>query len=99
MQVQTGGRGPDRVILGCTHYPIVEDVFRRHLPPGTRLLSQPECVADSLEDYLGRRPQYVDRRADRTIRLLTTGNPETVTPIARRFWPQAPDFVREALGA
>jgi glutamate racemase len=89
---QTGGRAPDRAILGCTHYPLVEAHFRCHLPPATRLLSQPECVADSLDDYLTRHPHYVDRRADRTIRLLTSGAPATVTPIAHRFWPEAPAF-------
>ncbi len=35
---QTGGHPPHRAILGCTHYPIVEHLFRRHLPPFTRML-------------------------------------------------------------
>ena len=49
---QPAGTPPHRAILGCTHYPLVEHLFRRHLPPFTRLLSQPQVVADSLEDYL-----------------------------------------------
>jgi glutamate racemase len=91
---QAGGRMPDRAILGCTHYPIVEAHFRRHLPPGTRVLSQPECVADSLDDYLGRRSHYVMRRPDRTIRLFTTGQPDAVSATAHRIWAEAPHFVR-----
>ncbi len=59
---QTGGRPPDRAILGCTHYPLVEGSFRRHLPAFTRLLSQPEIVADSLEDYRTRHPEYRSER-------------------------------------
>ena len=51
---QTGGAPPHRAILGCTHFPLVEHLFRRHLPPFARLLSQPEVVADSFEDYLAR---------------------------------------------
>ena len=59
---------PHRAILGCTHFPLVEHLFRRHLPPFTRLLSQPEVVADSLEDYLQRHPHYADARAAHAAR-------------------------------
>jgi glutamate racemase len=92
---QTGGTPPDRAILGCTHYPLVEPLFRRYLPASTRLLSQPEVVADSLEDYLARHPRYSDKSyAGITLRLLTTGEPSRVGEVARRFWPQCPAFAR-----
>ena len=65
---QTAGAPPHRAILGCTHYPLVEALFRRHLPAFTRLLSQPEVVADSLEDYLQRHPRYVDGAACGAVR-------------------------------
>ena len=48
---RTEHQPPHRAILGCTHFPLVEHLFRRHLPPFTRILSQPVVVADSLEDY------------------------------------------------
>ena len=89
---QTGNQPPHRAILGCTHYPLVEPLFRRHLPPFTRFLSQPEVVADSLEDYLGRHPRYRDGGAG--FQLLTTGRPAEVSAIARVFWRDAPDFVK-----
>jgi glutamate racemase len=91
---QTGGRAPDRAILGCTHFPLVDDLFRWHLPDGTRILSQPEIVADSLEDYLARHPRY--RGATRTdrVRLLTTGDPARIASVASIFWPDAPPFER-----
>ena len=90
----TQGQPPHRAILGCTHFSLVEQLFRRHLPPFTRILSQPAVVADSLDDYLVRRPEY---REDGTsggarITLLTTGDPAVVNAIARVFWPQAPQF-------
>ncbi len=56
---QTNGVPPHRAILGCTHFPLVEHLFRRHLPPFTRILSQPDVVADSLEDYLARHQHYL----------------------------------------
>ena len=87
-----GGGPPHRAILGCTHFPLVEDVFRRHLPQATRLLSQPELVADSLDHYLERHPGYVDPAAEGSVMLLTSGDPQRVDATARVFWPQAPAF-------
>ena len=89
---------PHRAILGCTHFPLVEHLFRRHLPPFTRILSQPIVVADSLEDYLGRHSEYVEDvpqhgRPARRLTLLTTGQPASVDAIAQIFWPGAPHFV------
>jgi glutamate racemase len=90
---QTGGEPPHRAILGCTHYPLIEHLFRRHLPPVTRILSQPRVVADSLEDYLVRHPEYAEPDAGATgTVLLTTGNAAKVEATARRFWPDAPAF-------
>ena len=90
---QTAGSPPHRAILGCTHFPLVEPLFRQHLPPFTRLLSQPEVVADSLEDYLARHPHYVAEPAGTPAPLLlTTGDPARVNRIARLFWPDAPPF-------
>jgi glutamate racemase len=92
LMAQTDGTPPHRAILGCTHYPLVEASFRRHLPAFTRLLSQPEVVADSLEDYLQRHPRYVEGAASAPPLLLTTGAPERVNATARIFWPEAPAF-------
>lgn len=47
----------DTVVLGCTHYPLLEKKIRQYLPPNVRLLSQGEIVANSLVDYLRRHPE------------------------------------------
>jgi glutamate racemase len=88
---QTSGARPDRVILGCTHFPLVEDAFRRQLPPGIRLLSQPDLVADSLEDYLSRHAEYAST-APPGVTLLTSGDPARVSETARIFWPDVAPF-------
>ena len=91
---QTAGSPPHRAILGCTHFPLVEPLFRRYLPPFTRLLSQPEVVADSLEHYLQRHPRYLSEASgsERLPRLLTSGHPGRVDRVARIFWPDVPAF-------
>jgi glutamate racemase len=92
---QTGSEPPHRVILGCTHFPLVEPLFRRHLPSFTRILAQPTVVADSLEDYLARHPGYLAQASPGAgLRLLTTGDPARVSDVARVFWPEAPAFDR-----
>jgi len=47
----------DTVVLGCTHYPLLEKKIRQYLPTNVQLLSQGEIVAKSLLDYLHRHPE------------------------------------------
>ncbi|MGQ0672744.1 MAG: glutamate racemase [Hyphomicrobium sp.] len=90
---QAGGLPPHRAILGCTHFPLVEHLFRNHLPAATRILSQPEIVADSLDDYLARRPHFAGGSDQATgLTLLTSGRAADVSALARLFWPEVPAF-------
>lgn len=84
---QAAGEPPHRAILGCTHFPLVEHLFKRHLPAATRILSQPEVVADSFEDYLARHPEFATPAGTRPLVLLTTGDPKDVSARAKVFWP------------
>jgi glutamate racemase len=94
----TEGEAPDRAILGCTHFPLIEALFRHHLPRATRLLSQPGIVADSLEDYLARHPEYLDQGVGRRGSLvLTTGNAGKATATLRKFWPEPLEFEQVSL--
>ncbi len=74
---------PDAAVLGCTHYPIVEDVFRDALGPDVRVFSQPTIVAESLADYLHRHPGLIGTGRER--RFLTTGEPRAVSNKATLF--------------
>lgn len=47
----------DCLILGCTHYAIVEDEFRKVLPLNIRIFNQSEAVSQKLDDYLERHPE------------------------------------------
>ena len=79
------GRQPDRAVLGCTHYEIIADIFRRALPPGTPLIHQPGATADALERYFARHPQYAAGGSGER-RFLTTGQPGSVNSLAEAFW-------------
>ena len=73
---------PQAAVLGCTHYPIVEDIFRASLPAETKLLSQPLIVAEATADYLDRHERY---REEGETRYFTTGEVEKVGELAELF--------------
>ncbi|WCR12380.1 aspartate/glutamate racemase family protein [Paracoccus stylophorae] len=74
---------PEAAILGCTHYPLVEGAFQRALGPHVRVYSQAGLVADSLADYLQRRPEY--QGGGTPSKFLTTGDPVRVSGKATQF--------------
>jgi glutamate racemase len=47
----------DTLILGCTHYPLLENKIRQFLPESVQIVSQGKWVAESLKDYLFRHPE------------------------------------------
>jgi len=73
---------PQAAVLGCTHYPLVQDAFQRALGENVTVYSQADIVAASLTDYLLRRP-YMARGG--VSRMLTTGDPEQVSARATQF--------------
>ena len=54
----------DAVVLGCTHYPLVKEYFRRYLPSNVRVVSQDELMGDKLKDYLHRHAE-IETRLDK----------------------------------
>lgn len=79
------GRHPDRVVLGCTHYEIIADIFRAALPAGTPLIQQPEATAEGLALYLERHPEY-DPGTGASRVFLTTGTPGPQNGLVQSFW-------------
>ena len=76
----------DTVILGCTHYPILEDKIRQALPNGVNLILQGELVAESLKDYLVRHPEMEQRCTKGGERIyLTTDSVEKFENTAKIF--------------
>jgi glutamate racemase len=74
---------PEAAILGCTHYPLMEKVFQDALGQGVKVYSQANLVAESLADYLTRRPQF--RGTGMQSKFLTTGDPAYVSNKATQF--------------
>jgi glutamate racemase len=88
------GRIPDAVILGCTHYALIPEIFAEALPEAAAPLSQPELTALSLEAYLTRHPELDSPASRRGARFLTSGEPARVNRVARTFFGGQVDFER-----
>lgn len=82
----------DAVLLGCTHYPLVEDLFIKHLD-GRRVISQGTIVAEKLAGYLGRHPEIAERLdATGSRQYLTTKSDEDLSSLASRFYGETLQF-------
>jgi glutamate racemase len=73
---------PDAAILGCTHYPLMQEAFQAALGAEVRVFSQAELVAASLADYLERHPNMM---GSGEAAFLTTGDPARVSDRATQF--------------
>jgi glutamate racemase len=68
---------PSRVLLACTHYPLLLRGIRAIVPPEVEVLPQGALVAERLADYLERHPEMAARLQKRGgCELLTTDDPE-----------------------
>ncbi len=74
---------PEAAILGCTHYPLMQPIFQDALGQGVKVYSQANLVAESLADYLTRRPEFLGSGTQ--SKFLTTGDPKAVSNKATQF--------------
>ena len=81
---------PDAAILGCTHYPLLQEVFQAALGPDVKVFSQASLVAESLADYLRRHPNMLGHGESA---FLTSGDPKRVSDHATQFLRRRIDFV------
>lgn len=90
----------DTIILGCTHYPLIQDKIEAYLSQTNRhisIVSQGEIVAQSLADYLRRHPEIVERISS-PLRG-TSGGGFLTTESATKFADSASLFLSEPIEA
>lgn len=83
----------DTVLLGCTHYPLLEQKIKKYLPANVTVVSQGKIVADGLKDYLARHPEMESRLSKEKQRMFFT------TDSADDFIAHAPLFYGEEVNA
>jgi glutamate racemase len=70
--VLNSGRRPQRILLGCTHYPLLLPAIRPLVPEDVEILSQGEIVASRLANWLERHPEEEARLGRRGLRRFVT---------------------------
>lgn len=79
------GQHLSAALLGCTHYPLIEDLFAAALPGDVEIFSQPKITAQSLLAYLARHPEFSDS-GEPGISFYTSSAPGNIAELAKRFF-------------
>jgi len=76
----------DTLILGCTHYPLLQKEIERMMGKQVAVISSAKAAADAIEDYFKRHPDLEKsllRNGKRTY--YTTDNPERFSDLGSPF--------------
>jgi len=86
----------DVLILGCTHYPLMYNDFKRCMGKNVNVLHSGEIVADSLKDYLERHPE-IEKLITRggTREYITTDCPDAFKEFGNKELKLAIDTVKK----
>ncbi len=77
----------DAIILGCTHYSIMNEQIGKCLPDRISLVSQGKIVARALEAYLARHPEIDEKLSVKSRRMFfTTDSAEDFDRLGALFY-------------
>lgn len=77
----------DTVILGCTHFALIEDQIKRQLPYGVQAVSQGPIIARKLKEYLARHEEVENKLKKNGERIfLSTENSKKVESLSSLFY-------------
>lgn len=77
----------DTLMLGCTHYPLLQPLIEKYLPDEVTVVAQGSIVAHSLQDYLYRHHEDMEiyLSHENKIEYYTTDNAEMFEKMAEIF--------------
>jgi glutamate racemase len=75
----------DAVVLGCTHYPFLQEEIARVLGPQVTLIDSAPAVARQTRRVLEERG-LLAAEGEGSLHVVTSGDPERVRPVATRLW-------------
>jgi glutamate racemase len=77
--------GVDTVILGCTHYPLIRQIFQRVFGRDVTLVFSAEETAREVAESLARKGIEHDAAREGSYRFVTTGDPDVFRRLGARF--------------
>jgi glutamate racemase len=77
----------DTILLGCTHYPLLQALFSKILPNNIKTVSQGAIIAQKTQQYL-KNHKEIDANISKNgkIRFLTTDSENFFEKGAKSFW-------------
>lgn len=85
--------GPDALVMGCTHYPILRDVIQQTVGEGVKLIDSGEATADEVADLLDSASLASNASIEGTRSLCDDLDHFYVTDAAERFARVAERFL------
>lgn len=86
---------PDAVLLACTHYALLSDIFTAAFHDGMLIYDQAGMVAEKTIDYLARHPEIESRLArGGGVKAFTTAEETWVTELNAKFFGAPMQFSR-----
>jgi len=79
------GDGPDTIVLGCTHFPLLEGAIRAAVGPRTTIVDSATTTAEAVAATLTARDLGTSRIGSGTITLLATDGPDRFAAVGSRF--------------
>jgi len=77
----------DTLVLGCTHYGILESKIRKIIGPNINIISDKRVVPKKLKNYLFRHPEIESKLGkSRIIKFYTTDLTEKFTKLGSKFF-------------
>ena len=76
----------DTLILGCTHYPIMEKTIKRVLNPNIKLVFSGETVGNKLLSYLNNNKLCAESNKKPTIKFYVSDFPQKFEKLGRQFF-------------
>ncbi len=81
--------GIDTLVLGCTHYPLLDAVIADEVGPTVRLIDSAEETARETHHVLASRALLSAREAAPTLRVVASDAPDRFLALGRRFLGEA----------
>lgn len=79
------GKEFDTLVLGCTHYPLIQDSIASCVPQGTNIVDPAYQVALYTYNVLRRDGLLADWRGDAAHKYVTTGDPDRFAEVASKW--------------
>jgi glutamate racemase len=78
-------KGPDALILGCTHYPLLGDQIQRFMGPDVQLIDPAEALAGEAANALRAADLLADHPPSRAIVCYASGPPDSLKSWSSRL--------------